>query len=959
MSIRKTTSRHAHAYTPLPPAPEDLAGWRWVRHEQSREIALAAPGGEYTTKWYLKDFDRAASEARRWLNSQPRRPLPADLPPVPNDLAGWAWEANATGWIRLELASDGLASGWATPVEADSLIAAARQIVAIEAERNRAALADLGDDPVVEVVVFDYAPLSAEARIVVQQATREIHDELDLMKRSAIKIGQRLTTVKAALPHGQWGAWLRTEFGWSDQTAANYRRQAELVAQNPKFLEFEDRIAPSARTLLADPATPEPARDAVIRRAEAGETVGHKDAKEIVRAAKAEQAEPPAAPAREPAQSAWKRRQERPASDGDESEGLAEQEASVLIVQLGGQYIGMTDDNRYRVAWAEGGTLVPYRLDELRRIHSEAGLEPPDMTPDPEPVAPAAAPPASELLDQAGRQPYGARGADRWLPIVPHVLIIEQRTHRYAPPPLTRAATIYDTPTTVRLRRPDGKEETQAQHKIWAVPSDQAWADIETAVARFGLELSAFADVLRDLGRYDRRLKENGGLKEIPDGPLCPSVARADDPDANNQSAWWLSPWHVPRLEEKAVARHTAKMLTDGGENAYFFTQSDSWLLADAAAWDRVSAAQGACKDAAADVEALLKRLGTYEEALADGRHQRPAAPPPPARPDGAPPVAVYEAAVIAFAARGYVLSCKARSDGQPGCPPYWVQRPTGRDDIPHTRGAGAWPEVEALLAEISAAPAPAADALTAAELTILESMEVGPPYWHRSPDSDAPPLLAMVDGNAPAQRALKAVAEWRALADERAALIRLARRLGAVVFGVNAEGLLRVRLDPDADEPQIAIALGELESLNLPDGWRWRDHADTTLQPERIADGHLGPIVGSPEEGGHYAYSVPLPGAVEEAEDPDIELPSESELDAQLLDAMEAILRGLPEPAVRVLAAQLCFDDVSEIAFSAPLERLYEGFREVSNGAPIGASTGYRRAIRGALAQLDAPKAA
>ena len=529
-----------------------------------------------------------------------------ELQTLPPDLAraGWIWEVGAAG-MRLASPAEGFITAW-YPIAGSTAgaIAEARAIAA----RDAAQLA--AEEPTSTVIAaFDYAALAAETRIVVQQAAKEIRDEHDLMRASAIKIGRRLADVKAALPYGTWGTWLESEFGWSQQTATNYMRQAQLAGQNPKFLEFEDRIDPSARILLADPSTPEPARDEALARAEAGERVRHKDAREIVGAAKAEQAAPPAP-------SALNQRQ-RPAAH-DEAAARAEEVASVLIVQLGGQYIGMADDGRYRVRWDDvGGAPVPYRLDELRRLHADAGYEPPDMTPDPEPAPPV------QLLDQVGRQPYGAKGADRWQPIAPHVLIIEQRTHRYGPPPLVRAATIYDTPTTVRVRRPDGKEETQAQHKVWAVPTDAAWSEIEAARDAFGATLAAFAEELRQLGRYDKRLAANGGIKQVPDGPLCPSVARADDPDANNQSSWWLSAWHVPRLERTTITRHTAKMLASADIGSYIFAQSESWLLPDDATWSRISAARQDCSDAAFTVETLLKRLGTYEEATqraADGQ---------------------------------------------------------------------------------------------------------------------------------------------------------------------------------------------------------------------------------------------------------------------------------------------------------------------------------------------------
>lgn len=216
------------------------------------------------------------------------------------------------------------------------------------------------------------------------------------------------------------------------------------------------------------------------------------------------------------------------------------------------------------------------------------------------------------------RQPYPG-GSERHVPIVPHVLIIGERKGYYLPPPITRAETVYDTPTTVRVRLPDGRQTTEQQHKVWAVPDDAAWAEIEAAVQAFGARLAELADVLRRLGRYAERLAVWKDAKTTPN-PLCPAVARIDDPDVTGTN-WWLTSWHVPRLERRPVVRHTAKMLTgDAMPNAYFFTQAGSFVLADDADWAAVEAAHAAAEQAVRDAEALLNRLGTYQDAL-DGRH--------------------------------------------------------------------------------------------------------------------------------------------------------------------------------------------------------------------------------------------------------------------------------------------------------------------------------------------------
>lgn len=73
----------------------------------------------------------------------------------------------------------------------------------------------------------------------------------------------------------------------------------------------------------------------------------------------------------------------------------------------------------------------------------------------------------------------------------------------------------------------------------------------------------------------------------------------------------------------------------------------------------------------------------------------------PPARPANAPSEAEYFAAVAAFAEHGYTLSCAARTDGQRGCPPYWVTNPKGRP-----QHCERWSEVAAAMGRLGE-PAP------------------------------------------------------------------------------------------------------------------------------------------------------------------------------------------------------------------------------------------------------------
>lgn len=130
-----------------------------------------------------------------------------------------------------------------------------------------------------QTALFNYADLDTETCIVVQQRTGEIKAVMKRAARDIIEIGEKLSEVKARLGYGKFGEWLESEFEWSERTA----RQFMTVADTFKSANFADlQIAPSALYLLAAPSTPDAARDEAIARAEAGETITHSTARDIV-----------------------------------------------------------------------------------------------------------------------------------------------------------------------------------------------------------------------------------------------------------------------------------------------------------------------------------------------------------------------------------------------------------------------------------------------------------------------------------------------------------------------------------------------------------------------------------------------------------------------------------------------------------------------------------------------------
>jgi len=122
---------------------------------------------------------------------------------------------------------------------------------------------------------FDYDGLDPDARAFVQDR----RDHVRVLGRRAgddiVAIGNALTEVKARLPHGRFGAWLRAEFDWSHQTARRFMRVAERFPQNAHGERFEV----SALYLLAADATPSAVRELLVGEAAAGRHITSADVK--------------------------------------------------------------------------------------------------------------------------------------------------------------------------------------------------------------------------------------------------------------------------------------------------------------------------------------------------------------------------------------------------------------------------------------------------------------------------------------------------------------------------------------------------------------------------------------------------------------------------------------------------------------------------------------------------------
>jgi DNA modification methylase len=125
------------------------------------------------------------------------------------------------------------------------------------------------------VTRFDYEILNPEQRILVEQRTLEIREQLRRTAQDIWEIGQRLAEVRTELKHGQFDTWLKAEFGWSRRTAYNFINVYETFGNRANLAQID--IATSALYLLAAPSTPQKVREQYIEEARTGKRITHKE----------------------------------------------------------------------------------------------------------------------------------------------------------------------------------------------------------------------------------------------------------------------------------------------------------------------------------------------------------------------------------------------------------------------------------------------------------------------------------------------------------------------------------------------------------------------------------------------------------------------------------------------------------------------------------------------------------
>jgi hypothetical protein len=201
-------------------------------------------------------------------------------------------------------------------------------------------------------------------------------------------------------------------------------------------------------------------------------------------------------------------------------------------------------------------------------------------------------------------------------PIVPHVLVVGDRLHPYKLPPVERQEVLYSTATQVKLS--GGKSKTQ--RLVYCIPNNEAWIEFLEWYELLQTALDKLANNLRSLGHYPDKLK---ALGDNASNPLTETVICAPSPDYNHSPSW--NPWDVypNKRERKTVAKHTPQMLKLHRDSLQeYATQADHFCCPNSIAWHKFGNLQNAALFQSKCLLKFIDSLGTYEQALTNGRYK-------------------------------------------------------------------------------------------------------------------------------------------------------------------------------------------------------------------------------------------------------------------------------------------------------------------------------------------------
>jgi hypothetical protein len=117
-------------------------------------------------------------------------------------------------------------------------------------------------------VGFDYAQLSRAVAQQARETARLIRERSRFVIKAIIDTGRDLIAIKDGLEHGQFSAWLAAECGMNLRSAQNWMNAARHFEGKSETVSY---LPARAIYQLAAKSTPEPIRNELIGRLEAGE----------------------------------------------------------------------------------------------------------------------------------------------------------------------------------------------------------------------------------------------------------------------------------------------------------------------------------------------------------------------------------------------------------------------------------------------------------------------------------------------------------------------------------------------------------------------------------------------------------------------------------------------------------------------------------------------------------------
>lgn len=124
--------------------------------------------------------------------------------------------------------------------------------------------------------------VNREVRSRLAPRAERIRNLVNTARGCVIEAGLELVAASEEVPPGQWGAWLREEFGWTTRTAEKYRHVAIAFRGESGSPPYAVNIDSSALYLLAAPTVPDEVRKQAVEQGEAGERVTREEAERLI-----------------------------------------------------------------------------------------------------------------------------------------------------------------------------------------------------------------------------------------------------------------------------------------------------------------------------------------------------------------------------------------------------------------------------------------------------------------------------------------------------------------------------------------------------------------------------------------------------------------------------------------------------------------------------------------------------